>query len=252
MKSLGILPARFASSRWPGKLLQDLAGKSILQRTWEQAQKAALLEEVLIATDDERLYDHALQFGARVLRTATTHRSGTDRCAEAMEQLNEQPAVVLNIQADEPFLDPAYIDQVLAMLEAGAEIATVAHLIRQEAELHDPAAVKVVFDRAGHALYFSRSPVPHLRDVPVGEWLQHHRFYRHIGLYGFRANVLRRITRFLPGRLEDCEKLEQLRWMEGGLSIQVGLVAGTSLGMDTPADLERAKQWLASGSSTSI
>ncbi len=252
MKSLGIIPARFASSRWPGKLLQDLAGKSILQRTWEQAQKAGLLEEVLVATDDERVREHAVQFGARVVRTAPTHRSGTDRCAEAMEQLDVQPDAVLNIQADEPFLEPGYIDQVLGMLKAGAEIATVAHPIAEEEELHAPSAVKVVLDRAGQALYFSRSPVPHLRDVPSGEWLQHHRFYRHIGLYGFQASVLRRITRFLPGQLESCEKLEQLRWMEGGLSIQVGLVKGMSLGMDTPADLERAKQWLASGSSTSI
>jgi 3-deoxy-manno-octulosonate cytidylyltransferase (CMP-KDO synthetase) len=224
----------------------------MLQRTYEQARQARCVDEVLVAIDDARARKDVLDFGGQVVLTGTRHRSGTDRCAEAVDRWEGTPDAVLNLQADEPFLPPAQIDRVVRMLQAGADIATIAHPIRSEEELWSSAAVKVVLDRAGRALYFSRSPIPHLRDVPKGEWLRHHTFYRHIGLYGFRTGVLRRITRFLPGQLEEGEKLEQLRWMEGGLSIQVGIVREGSLGMDTPADLERAKQWLASGSFTSI
>lgn len=249
MKTLGILPARYGSSRWPGKVLQDIGGKSMLQRTFEQARKAELLDDLLVATDDERVQEHVHRFGGRAVLTGTVHRSGTDRCAEAVEQLASDVDIVLNIQADEPFLPPGHLDRVVRMLQAGVPIATVAHPITSSEELWSPAAVKIVLDRAGRALYFSRSPVPYLRDVPREEWLQHHTFYRHIGLYGFQAPVLQRIARFQPGELEEAEKLEQLRWMEGGLPIQVGLVHTPSMGMDQPDDAARAEQWLASRSS---
>ena len=239
MKTLVVIPARYASSRFPGKPLADINGKSMIRRTYEQAMQAASVDRVVVATDDERIVQHVRAFGGAVVLTAPDHPSGTDRVAEVAAAAGEEYPFVINVQGDEPFIPPAMIDQVLAPLRRGSTIATLAKEITDAAELHNPNVVKVVRDRRGKALYFSRLPVPYLRDRPVGatDELPAQTYYRHIGIYAFRAGALRDLAELEPTPLETAERLEQLRWLEHGYAVQVDITDMDSAGIDTPEQL---------------
>ena len=241
MKTVGIIPARFASSRFPGKPLVEIDGKSVLQRVYEQAQRARRLDGLLVATDDARIREHVEGFGGNVVMTAAHHRSGTERCAEAAARLDDAGAII-NIQGDEPFIAPEQIDLVVEPLarRQAVQISTLAKRIENAEELNNPNVVKVVFGRLQMALYFSRSTIPYLRDVPPADWLAHAEYYKHIGLYGFRREVLLDLAKLPPSNYERWESLEQLRWLEFGFSIFVNLTEKETIGIDTPEDLARA------------
>jgi 3-deoxy-manno-octulosonate cytidylyltransferase (CMP-KDO synthetase) len=235
---LGIIPARFASTRFPGKPLVDIRGKSMIQRVYEQASQARCLDKVVVATDDERIFRHVLGFGGEVRMTDPAHRSGTDRCAELAQMLPEAE-IVLNIQGDEPFIQPQQIDLLVDTLleRPGFAIATLAKRIEEAEQLYNPNVVKVVFAPAQGALYFSRHPIPYLRGVPPEGWLAQHDFFKHIGLYGFRREALRSVAALPPSPLEEAESLEQLRWLENGWRIAVARTEWETTGIDTPEDL---------------
>jgi 3-deoxy-manno-octulosonate cytidylyltransferase (CMP-KDO synthetase) len=244
---LGIIPARYASTRFPGKPLADLGGKSMIQRVCEQVKASRLIDEIVVATDDDRIFKHVEALGHPVMMTADTHRSGTDRCAEVAQKL-PQFKVVINIQGDEPFIDPAQIDKVAQPLtqSTGPAITTLAKQLTDQASVFNPNVVKVVFDRHKRALYFSRSPIPYLRGIPEEDWLKKGQFFKHLGIYGFQREALLRVAQLAPGRLEQYESLEQLRWLEQGLPIFVDITAHESIGIDTPEDLERARAFFTS------
>jgi len=240
MKIIGIIPARFASTRFPGKPLADIGGKTLIQRVYEQAAQAQSLAAVAVATDDERIFAHVRSFGGQAIMTSPEHPSGTDRCAEAAAAFPDAEGV-LNIQGDEPFIAPAQIDLVAAPLAAGGAISTLAKRIERVEELHNPNVVKVVWNERQEALYFSRSPIPHQRGLPPEQWLAQGEFFKHIGIYGFQRQTLLELTSLPTSRLERMESLEQLRWLEAGYPIRVGITAQETLGVDTPEDLERAR-----------
>ena len=251
MKVLGVIPARYGSTRFPGKPLAMIGDKTMIRRTCEQALKASL-DAVVVATDDTRIVEEVEHWQGlpgfagrlRVMMTRVDHPSGTDRCREVLDTLEAQGApydAVVNIQGDEPMIDPARIDQVASLLkDKGAPLATLAEPITDPAELGNANVVKVVFDREGRALYFSRHPLPFLRGVERGRWLEEAAYYRHIGLYGYQVTALRAVTALPKGRLEAAECLEQLRWLEDGWTVRVAVAVGErSFGIDTPEDLER-------------
>lgn len=240
MKTVGIIPVRFQSTRFPGKALVDIKGKSMVERVYRQASAADGLEKVLIATDHQSIYDHVMDFGGEVCMTSQQHPSGTDRCREAMEQLEHTYDFVVNIQGDEPFIDPRQIDALVDGLDGSVQIATQARKIEQFEKLADPNCVKVIMDGNSKALYFSRTPLPYLRNVPPDKWLEQFDFYQHIGLYAYHVDVLREITELAVSNLENAEGLEQLRWLENGYSIKVLVTNYHADGIDTPEDLERA------------
>lgn len=243
-KVLCIIPARYNSSRFPGKPLADIGGKSMIRRVYEQAKACPVLDRVIIATDDPRILNHAEAFGADALLTRSDHISGTDRCAEVAALMPEY-AVCINIQGDEPFLNPAQIERIaLPLLEGRAEISTLAKAIQDQAALQNPNIVKVVFNKNGHALYFSRSPIPYLRDIPEQDWASKQAHYRHLGLYGFQRDTLLEIASLPSSTLEQWEALEQLRWLENGKSIFVALTDEETIGIDTPEDAEKARIFL--------
>lgn len=237
---LGVIPARYASTRFPGKPLVLIGGKTMIQRVYEQAVLAEHISRVVVATDDERIYEHVRMFGGEVVRTRADHPSGTDRCAEVAAAYPDAE-FVLNIQGDEPFIQPQQIDLLAQTLleQDQAGIATLAKPIDAEEVLDNPNIVKVVLSQSGEALYFSRYPVPYLRGSSPGNRLAHHTFYKHIGLYGFRRDLLQRITALAPTPLERAESLEQLRWLEHGFRITVRITDMETIGIDTPEDLER-------------
>ena len=249
---IGIIPARYASTRFPGKPLVDICGKPMIQRVYEQAQR--VLDIVIVATDDERILDCVKGFGGQVVMTSPFHKCGTDRVEEAYEiykqaQANPLPdneVVVINIQGDEPFIQPAQIEAVMSCFPT--EIATLVKPFTAEDTLEDltnPNSPKVVFsEQTGEALYFSRSVIPHLRGVDRSEWLLRGKFYRHIGMYAYRADVLKRITRMPQTPLELAESLEQLRWIENGVKVKVAVCETYSMGIDTPEDLQEAILYL--------
>lgn len=240
MKTLGIIPARYASSRFPGKALANIAGKSMLQRVYEQAQQAKLLDAVVVATDDERIFDHCNAFHGNVMMTSPDHQSGTDRCAEVARQV-EDFELVVNIQGDEPFIQPEQIDLVVEPLKKDAQISTLAKQIESSEALFNPNVVKVVFDNHHRAMYFSRHPVPYVRGELQTNWLKAPSHFKHIGLYGFRRDVLLAISELPIGFYEKCESLEQLRWLEQGYTITVALTDKETIGIDTPDDLAKIK-----------
>ena len=234
-----------ASTRFPGKMLARLGGMTVLERTYRQACRSRAAE-VAIVTDHADIASEARAFGASVLMSDPSLPSGTDRCAAGLALLGGDHERVINVQGDEPFIDPGHIDAVAAMLANGAEIATLALPITETAELANPNAVKVVLDAKGKALLFSRYPLPYNRGasgVPDAAAYPH---LRHMGIYGFQARILEEVVRLPPSLLELLESLEQLRWLEAGYRIQVGVVAGSAPGIDTPEDLAAAEVWLAS------
>ncbi|WP_205502554.1 3-deoxy-manno-octulosonate cytidylyltransferase [Rufibacter psychrotolerans] len=244
MKAVGIIPARFASTRFPGKPLVMLDGKSMIERVYAQAQQAQL-QEVVVATDDERIYQHVLAFGGKVVMTAPHHQSGTDRCQEACSQLPEAFDVVVNIQGDEPFIQPEQINKVIGCFaQPQAQIATLIKPVQSEEELFNPNSPKVVIGAQQQALYFSRHPIPYLRGVEQQAWLGQHPFYKHIGIYGYRRAVLAELTQLQPSALEKAESLEQLRWLEHGFTIVTAVTELETIGIDTPGDVEKALAYL--------
>lgn len=243
MKSIGIIPARYASSRFPGKPLVDLAGKSMIQRVYEQCQKAKTLDQVVVATDDKRIYDHVKKFHGDVFMTDETHLTGTSRCAEVAANIKDAD-LIINIQGDEPTISPLQIEELIRI--SGNGIATQAKQISNQNVLFDPNVVKVVFDKNQKALYFSRQAIPFGRGNTPSDWLHHHNYYRHIGLYSFDRDTLLALDKLPKSSLENMESLEQLRWLEHGIPIKVGLTSYESISIDTPADAERVKQLLES------
>jgi 3-deoxy-manno-octulosonate cytidylyltransferase (CMP-KDO synthetase) len=246
MHTIGIIPARYASTRLPGKPLVDLAGKSMIQRVVEQTRLAAL-DRVVVATDDERILRHVLDFGGEAVLTRPEHPSGTDRVWEAYQQLGQEADCVVNIQGDEPFIQPGQINALVDLFaDEATQIATLVKQVLTQEELHSPHLPKVVLGAQGEALYFSRHPIPYLRQYPSMAWLQHHRFLRHIGLYAYRPAVLRQLTQLAPDPLELAESLEQLRWLTHGFRIRTAETDLATHGIDTPEDVQRALRQLQS------
>ncbi len=240
IRTLGVIPARYASTRLPAKPLVDLVGKPMIQRVYEQARKAKSLDRVAVATDDERIASVVRAFGGTAIMTSPEIRSGTDRMAAVAEQI---PAdLYVNVQGDEPLIDPAMIDQAVQLLvdDPSAQVGTLVRRILSVEDLRNPSVVKVVIERNGHARYFSRSPIPFVRDEPSMErWLARHEFYKHIGLYVFRGAFLRTYVNLPQSKLETAEGLEQLRVIENGYTIRVGVTDLDSVPIDTPQDVER-------------
>ncbi|EHG24152.1 3-deoxy-manno-octulosonate cytidylyltransferase [Alloprevotella rava F0323] len=249
MKFLALIPARYASTRFPAKPLARLGGKYIIQRVYEGVSK--VFSDAYVATDDKRIYDVVLSFGGNAVMTSTEHKSGTDRCFEALQKLEAKGNkydVVVNIQGDEPFIAASQLESIKDCFDNSlTQIATLVKPFASDAplsELLNPNSPKVVLSNEGNALYFSRSVIPYLRNVPQEEWLQHHTFYKHIGLYAYRADILATITSLPQGNLEQCESLEQLRWLEAGLAIKVKETNIETIGIDTPEDLQLAEDFL--------
>ncbi len=258
MQAIGLIPARWASSRFPGKPLAQIGGKPMIQRVYEQARKA--LDTVVVATDDSRIFDCVTAFGGQAVMTRSDHRCGTERCLEAYETIlahpeaygltpqavsNEQDIVVVNVQGDEPFIQPEQIRLLLGCFPA--EIATLVKPFRANdtwEQLANPNTPKVAVSKDGRALLFSRSVIPYFRGVPQDEWLGRTQYYGHIGMYAYRGDVLRQIVSLPMSELERTESLEQLRWLDNGYTIRVAVSEQSSVGIDTPEDLQRAEQFL--------
>lgn len=239
MKILGVIPSRYGSTRFPGKPLIDIDGKTMIQRVYEQAKKSTLLNEVVVATDDERIFKHVQSFGGKVIMTAASHESGTERCAEVAEKMNGGFDVVINIQGDEPFINPEQINQLCNCFEdPKTDIATLVKKIDSEDELFNPNRPKVVFDANHFAKQFSRNTIPELKDTAKKDWLNNHTFYKHIGIYGYRTNLLKTISQLPPSPLELKERLEQLRWLENGYAIKIAITTFEAIAIDTPEDLK--------------
>ena len=244
LRILGIIPARYASSRLPGKPLVDIGGKSMVHRVVEQAIQCKALHAVVVATDDERVADHVRSFGGEVVMTSPDHPSGTDRCFEALQLLGgECFDAVVNIQGDEPFIIPAQLDELCAALrKAPGGIATLAQVVTDDRDLDDPGEVLITTDVNMDALYFSRAAIPFLRDAGNGPRHTRFRFLKHVGLYAYRSEVLARLVALPPSKLEMAEALEQLRWVENGFKVRIGLTEHPSFCVDTPIDLEEARK----------
>jgi 3-deoxy-manno-octulosonate cytidylyltransferase (CMP-KDO synthetase) len=239
---VGIIPARYASTRFPGKPLVDVAGKSMIQRVYELA--ASVIEDVVVATDDERIFQAVEKFSGKVVMTSDQHRSGTDRCAEALEIYSRSKGksfdVVINIQGDEPFVKPTQIEFLKKCFnDPQTQIATLIKPIIDNQVIFDPNRPKVVIDTMSFAMYFSRSAIPFIRDKNQSAWEVNHTFYQHIGMYAYQSSILHKLTALLPGNLEKAESLEQLRWLENGFKIKTAITEDETYGIDTPEDLER-------------
>jgi 3-deoxy-manno-octulosonate cytidylyltransferase (CMP-KDO synthetase) len=239
MAILGIIPARYASSRFPGKPLALINGKSMLQRVYEQSKAARYLQDLLVATDDERIATHARDFGARVLMTGGHHLSGTDRCHEAYSLNGTTYDYVINIQGDEPFIDPEQIDSLAGACDGSVEIVTQMIRCKNHSELSDAGEVKIVLNSSSEALYFSRNIIPFQKNMPEKDWHLHFNYYRHVGMYAYRSDVLNKIAMLQPSELEKAESLEQLRWLENGYRIKCIETRFESHCIDTPEDIDR-------------
>lgn len=246
LKFIAIIPARYASTRFPGKPLALLGGRTVIERVYQQVSKA--ISNVIVATDDDRIYHAVESFGGKAVMTGSHHRSGTDRCWEAYQTNGGNEDIVINVQGDEPFIMPEQIEAIMKCFDDDTTyIATLIKPFDKQGcftELEDPNKVKVVTDVNMNALYFSRSIVPYLRGVDKEKWPATHQFYTHLGMYAYRADALRKVTQMQPSSLELAESLEQLRWLENGLTIKVGITEHSSIGIDTPCDLERAEIFL--------
>lgn len=236
---IGIIPARYASTRFPGKPLALINGKSMLQRVYEQSKKAALLNEVIIATDDKRIADHAKLFDAKVLMTGTKHPSGTDRCFEAYQLNSKKYDYVLNIQGDEPFLDPEQINSLAGACDGKVEIATQMIKCNDHDVLFDKGEVKIVLNKNKEALYFSRSVIPAIKNKDEKDWHLSFEYFRHVGMYAYKVDILEKITTLNVSALETAESLEQLRWLEHGYKITCVETNFDSHCIDSPEDIEK-------------
>jgi 3-deoxy-manno-octulosonate cytidylyltransferase (CMP-KDO synthetase) len=248
LKFIGIIPARYASTRFPGKPLAMLGGKYVIERVWHQVRQ--VFDTVVVATDDERIASAVESFGGTAIMTSPNHRSGTDRCYEAYLKAAGDEDVVINIQGDEPFIQPEQLHAIMNCFDdAKTEIATLVKPFdasRPYSELENPNAPKVVIDKNYYAHYFSRSVIPFIRNAKQEEWPGKNQYYTHIGMYAYRANILAEITKLPQSQLELAESLEQLRWLENGYSIKVGISNTDTIGIDTPEDLKKAEKFLKS------
>ena len=248
MRILALIPARYGSSRFPGKPLALVHGKPMIQRVYEQTVKA--FPNACVATDDERIYDAVKAFGGKAVMTSSSHNSGTDRCFEAWANYEKESGesfdVVINVQGDEPYIRPEQLVQLGKCFEdPSVELATLVKRVKDKEELFNPNSPKVILNKDNNAIYFSRTPIPYSRDVDVtDQYVKETPFYRHIGLYGYRTSTLAQICAMPQSFLEKTEKLEQLRWLENGYKIGVGVTNIETVGIDTPEDLERAEEFL--------
>ena len=246
LKFLAVIPARYASTRFPGKPLARLGGEPVIRHVWKQVTQ--VFADAAVATDDPRIYDAVEAFGGRAVMTSPDHRSGTDRCREAVDKLGGDPDVIVNVQGDEPFIAPSQLQAIARCFDdPSTDIATLVKPFT-EADgldaLENPNSPKGVLGSAGQALYFSRSVIPYLRGVPREEWLARHTFYKHIGMYAFRRETLYKVTALPQSALERAESLEQLRWLENGFRIRAGISDVETIGIDTPEDLAKAEEFL--------
>ena len=240
MKIVGIIPARFGSTRFPGKPLADIFGLPMILRVVEQAEKANTLDAVLVATDDERIADVVRSAGKNVVMTSSHHPSGTDRCLEAFTVWGKEADAIINIQGDEPYIKPEQIDQLAGLISrAESDIATLCVQIEDPSWLSDPNKVKLVADERGNAMYFSRQAIPFVKDLPIDQWLNTHPFYKHLGIYAYKSAILEKICGMPMSSMEKAESLEQLRWLQNGLRIKVGITHWETPAIDTPADLDK-------------
>lgn len=246
MKFIGIIPARYASTRFPGKPLVDMNGKLMIQRVYEQVKKA--LDDVWVATDDQRIVNAVTAFGGNVVMTSPDHQSGTDRCYEAYLKVGKTFDAIINIQGDEPFIEPGQIEAIKACFtDNTVRLATLVKPFQKKdgfESLFNPNSPKVVLNKNNEAIYFSRSIVPYIRGGEHTKWLDKHTFYKHIGMYAYRPDVLKEITSLEQSSLEKAESLEQLRWIENGYKIKVGFTDSETIGIDTPEDMDKALEFL--------
>ena len=245
MKFIGIIPARYSSSRFPGKPLAKLGGKAVIEHVYRQV--SSVMTDVFVATDDQRIYDAVEAFGGKAVMTRTDHQSGTDRICEALDKVGGNFDVVINIQGDEPFIQKSQLETVMQCFDdSRTQIATLGKYFESIEAVQNPNSPKIVLDNDSYALYFSRSVIPFVRGKENAEWLSHFPFLKHIGLYAYRTDVLREISRLPPSSLELAESLEQLRWLQNGYKIKVGLTEVETIGIDTPEDLQLAEEKLSS------
>ena len=244
MKFIAIIPARYASTRFPGKPLAVLGGKTVIERVYEQVR--GVLSEVYVATDDDRILRAVEQFGGQAVMTRADHKSGTDRIEEAVEEIGSDADVIINVQGDEPFIQPQQVTTLMQLFDdPSTQIGTLGKHFESIEAAENPNSPKIVCDRRGFALYFSRSVIPFIRGRERQEWLANYPFLKHLGVYAYRREVLRQVTQLPQSPLEKAESLEQLRWLENGYRIRVGLTNVETVGIDTPEDLERAEAFLA-------
>lgn len=240
MNIIGIIPSRYNSTRFPGKPLVDIDGKSMIQRVYEQAQKVKSFSKIIVATDDARIEEHVKSFGGDAMMTSTVHQSGTDRCGEVVRKLTENYDVVVNIQGDEPFIQPEQLEKLItAFSEEKTQIATLAIKLKNSDDIFNSNIVKVVFSVSGNALYFSRNPIPFNRGEEKENWLNTSSYYKHLGIYAYRSDILRKINIIPPSSLEISESLEQLRWLENDFTIKIVETDIDTIGIDTPEDLAK-------------
>lgn len=243
MKYIGIIPARYASSRFPGKPLAMLGGKYVIQRVYETVNE--VLEEAYVATDDQRIFDAVVSFGGKAVMTRADHKSGTDRIEEAAEKLHTDADVIVNVQGDEPFIQRSQIEVVCKCFnDTNTQIATIGKPFETIDAVENPNSPKIVVDNKGYAMYFSRSVIPFVRGIDRREWLASYPFLKHLGLYAYRKEVLKEITQLPMSSLEKAESLEQLRWLQNGYKIKVGTTDFETVGIDTPEDLAKAEEFL--------
>lgn len=243
MKYIAIIPARYASTRFPGKPLAILGGKTVIQRVYEQV--STLLDEVYVATDDERIFQCVGAFGGRAVMTRADHKSGTDRIEEAATKIGTDADVIINVQGDEPFIQPSQVETLMHLFDdPQTQIGTLGKPFESIEAIENPNSPKIVVDYRGFALYFSRSVIPYIRGKERSEWLGEYPFLKHLGIYAYRREVLAEVTQLPQSSLEKAESLEQLRWLQNGYRIHVGLTDVETVGIDTPEDLQRAEAFL--------
>ena len=243
MKFMAIIPARYASTRYPGKPLAILGGKTVIQRVYEQVK--SVLDDVYVATDDDRIYNTVTDFGGKAVMTRADHKSGTDRIEEAAEKIGLDADVIINVQGDEPFIQPSQIKTLMQLFDAPeTQIGTLGKPFESIDAVENPNSPKIVTDNRGFALYFSRSVIPYIRGKERDSWFGEYPFLKHLGIYAYRREVLAEVTKLPMSSLEKAESLEQLRWLQNGYRIRVGLTDIETVGIDTPEDLTRAEEFL--------
>ena len=238
MSIIGIIPARYGSTRLPGKPMIKVKGKTIIRRVYERVAKSTLLDQVIVATDDVRIYNHVTKFGGGAIMTNQQHRSGTMRCGEVIRQIPDAD-IIINIQGDEPLINAGEIDRLARFMaeDPDRSIGTLVKKLDRQEDLEDPSVAKVVLDQDFRAMYFSRSPIPHVRNYPMDQWLEQATFYKHIGLYAYRRATLEQLVLLDPSELENSELLEQLNWLYNGYPVYALETDVESLGIDTPEDV---------------
>jgi 3-deoxy-manno-octulosonate cytidylyltransferase (CMP-KDO synthetase) len=244
MKIIGIIPARYASTRFPGKPLADIGGQSMIECVYKQAKKSKALAKVVVATEHKLIFDHVVAFGGEACMTSEDHPSGTDRCYEALTKEKEIFDYAINIQGDEPFIEASQIDLLASYLDGKTQLATLIKKIDSYEQLYSNSEVKVTFNTNNEALYFSRAVIPFVQKVEEKKWLDTFEFYKHVGMYAYRADILKQITQLTISSLEKAESLEQLRWIENGFKVKVAKTDVETMCVDTPEDLEVARKIL--------